>query len=485
MKSILKATAILSTSSLVTILIGLVSAKFYALFLGPSGVGFMGLLQSLLGLAVLVTGLGLGTGIVRMGAEALEQDDKSKTAALQQAAWLLFWSIGGVSALLLLFFRVPLSQAMLGSPEHAWSVVLVGVALLFTVASGLQVKILNAYQRVGVLAKWGILNSLFGTLVSVLFVWLWGVAAVPGALIASAVVGWLISSYFLHKEGMHRQRSSKQALLQAAASLVRFGLPYTASALVGTGISLLLPVVILHELGQEGVGFYRAAIAISVSYLGFLFTAMIQDYYPRLAAAPSSDHLRQLVAQQHRLVMILGVPIIFGALALAPYLITLVYSPAFYPATGMLEWQLIGDLFKFSSWILSLVILARSRSSVYFFVESVGGVSLLLCSWLAMRWWGLTGLGIGFLASYMIYFFTVALIVKREFGLTLSARNMSTLLVALAVALTIHALPLVGLENWRLPVSLAVACAFGLHSLLSLYAIWRESGSGSPAHIHA
>src|SRR5947209_8499677 len=76
MKSILKATAILSSGSLVSILVGLVSAKFSALLLGPSGVGYMGLLQSTLSLVVLVAGMGgISAGLVRAGARARAEEN--------------------------------------------------------------------------------------------------------------------------------------------------------------------------------------------------------------------------------------------------------------------------------------------------------------------------------------------------------------------------------------------------------------------------
>lgn len=476
MKSVLRATALLSTSSVVTILVGLVSAKVYAVLLGPSGIGFMGLLQSLLGLTGLIAGMGIGTGVVRLGAKALEAGETARVVALRSAAWVLFWSFGSLGVLLLTAFRAPVSALVLGAPEHGPEVVLMGVALLFTLASGLQIKILNAYHRVQALAKWGVLNSFLGTLVSLGAVWTWGVAGIPAAVIAGTVVSWLVSGVFLRQEvATPNVQPSRKEHLRAARDLLYFGLPFTASALVGTGVQFLLPSLILHELGREGVGFYRAAVAISVGYLGFLLTAMAQDYYPRVAAVRTNEELTATVNQQHWLVMTLGVPLILGALALAPFLVSLVYSNAFAPAVGVLEWQLLGALFQFSSWTMSFVILARSTSVTYFFTELVGGGSMLICSYVAMQWFGLTGLGIGFLASYMLYYLSVWLTVKRRFNFSLDVKNVAFLLTAVAAALFIQLLPGLGLQIWRFPVALALAALFGLRSLSNLYSIFRGS----------
>ena len=57
MKSIVRATASISGSSVSRILTGLVTAKFLAVLLGPVGYGLMGVLQSLVSLIGIVAGL--------------------------------------------------------------------------------------------------------------------------------------------------------------------------------------------------------------------------------------------------------------------------------------------------------------------------------------------------------------------------------------------------------------------------------------------
>src|SRR2546426_9836309 len=85
-KSILGATALLGGSSVVSILVGLVSVKVWAVLLGPSGLGLLGLLQSFLDLAVLVAGMGIGAGLVRSGANALARQGVAWGAAQRRGA---------------------------------------------------------------------------------------------------------------------------------------------------------------------------------------------------------------------------------------------------------------------------------------------------------------------------------------------------------------------------------------------------------------
>ena len=475
MKSILKATAMLGSVSLVSMVFGLLSAKIYAVWLGPQWLGYMGLLQSLVGIATLVASMGVTGGVVRAGAQALAQNEVRRMAALRRGAWLLCWTLGGLAVLCLVVLRVPVSRVMLGGAEHAGAVVLMSLALLLTLAAGLQLCLLNAHQRLGDLARIGLLNTVCGVGLSLLLIWRWREGGIVWAMIAGAGVNCAFSLYYLRTRlPPERVRLARAEVLDAARVLLRFGAPYTASMMVGAGVLMLVPVFVLHALGQDDVGFYRAASAVSITYLGFLLNTMAQDYYPRVSAASAQPlELSRLVNEQLRLVLLLAGPIILGMLALVPFLVPLIYSERFIPTVDLLEWQLIGDLFKFSSWTMSFVILARNGSSTFFMTELFGGTLLLTFSWLGMRWFGLAGLGIGFVLTSAAYCLLCWAILRRSVSLRLTTQNKLLFLTLFVMMLFVRALPYAGLGSLRTPLALALAALTGLGSL---YVIWGEVG---------
>jgi PST family polysaccharide transporter len=475
MLSILRATAMLGGSSLVSIFVGLFSAKALAVLVGPSGLGFLSLLQSLLGLALLISGMGVGAGLIRAGASALAREDHLQVAALRQAIRMLFWFLGGFSLVVLIALRAPISHAMLGSTEHSWSVVVVGAALLFSLASSLQTSLLNAYHRIGALARINVVNSLLGTGLTVLLVWLWREEGIVAAIVAGSALSLAISSYFLRREALPSTvLSSRRETIRSAKALLNFGVPYTGSIAVGTGVQFILPALVLHSLGAEGVGLHRAAASISGVYLGFLITAMGQDYYPRISAAGDQPAtLVFLVNQQFRLVMLLSVPMILGTLAIAPYLVPLIYTSGFSASVDILEWQLIGDLFKFTSWTMGYVVLVYAGSTTLFFVELVAGTTMLVMTWLGIQFFGLAGLGIGFLLTYMVHYVVVWAIVRRRIGLVWTGDNKRMFVAALLAASAGRVLSLAGLEAIRTPVALSLAL---IAAVSSFCVIWREVG---------
>jgi enterobacterial common antigen flippase len=480
-KSIVRATAILASGSAVSVAVGLVSAKVWALLVGPTGVGLLGLIHSAIGLGGIVAGMGLGTALVRSGAHALGQNDSTAAAALQRAASRATLVLAGLTAVVFYLLREPLALALLGDSEYAAGVIWLGLAVGLTIVAGVQLSTLNAHHRVSALARAAVLSSVSGAAVSLTVLWILrepGIvyAAVAPALTSAAVATWLVR----REVPRHTGSISAQEVRAATRSLFRFGVPFTASSLVGTGVQLFLPILVLHLLTAEHVGYYRAAMSLSVGYLGVLLTAMAQDYYPRVSAvAHDAGKLRELVNDQLRLITMIGAPIILLGLAFAPLIITIVYAPSFRPAAPVMEWQMLGNVFKFWSWTMSFVILARCGSSTFFFAEFIGGATMLLASWAGVMLWGLPGVGIGFVATYVVYLAVVWVIVRREIEMTITSQNLKLMGVSLFGTVTVLVL-----THADFPV-LSIVVALGFAAVLFLAGgstLWQELfGRGAPA----
>lgn len=462
-----RATAILSGSSMVSIIMSLITAKVMALYLQPVGYGYYGLLQNFVAIATLAAGVGMASGLVFAGAAAVTENNLRVIAALRRASWMIYWITAALAVLLCAIFRSRLSQWTLGSGSDGTIILLMSVPLLLQVAKNIHMGTLNAYHQVGALAKCALFGSVLVPCASIPLIVVYGARGIVPAIFADGLINCIIYRFFLRKAiGPNPIKPARTEIVHAARTLLKFGGPYTASMLVGTGTQLALPMIALHMLGAESVGYYRAATAISVGYLGFLVTAMGQDYFPRVSAAAGKPSvIVHLINEQHRLVMLIAVPVILGALAVVPFLVPLIYSREFIPSVKILEWQMIGDLFRFAGWTMSCAILAHSGAVKYLLTETISGVASVTCLWIWVRWCGLSGLGIGFLAAYMIYYFAVWLIARGEFPLKWTSYNKKAMLAGVGAAVLIRILPATPVAGLRTPVALALALAFGIPNL--------------------
>jgi hypothetical protein len=98
-------------------------------------------------------------------------------------------------------------------------------------------------------------------------------------------------------------------------------------------------------------------------------------------------------------------------------------------------------------------------------------MATLLTTWLFVRWFGLSGLGMSFLATYVIYYVFASVIIRREIPLTWTMGNKKMMMGGVTAALVVRILPYTRLSHFRTPIALALAMVIGIPSL---FILWRE-----------
>lgn len=445
MGSILRATVILGSGSVVGLIAGFLSNKAYAVWIGPDGVGLLGLFQSFLGITVIGAGMGLSSGLVRLGAPHVKDEaSNSQLFALRQAAWQIYRLTILIFTIIILAFSHPIAEHLLaGSP--VWGVGLLALGLALSLAAGVQIGLLNAYHRVGLLAQVTALSSIFGAVWGITLVWFWRENALPWVVLGVPLGQFVLSRIFLGRLRMPLNKANSRDIKAARIELLRFGLPFVASQLVGSVVQLGMPFLVLHQLGQDEVGYYRAAILFSTAYIGFLLNALGQDFYPRLSALQNKPRAFCATLDiQQRFVLLIGSPLVVVSLALAPLAVSVFFSSEFKPAVDILRWHLLGDLFRFVSWTLGYAVLAGLPNRAYLITETLGGVCLLTFSLWGMDRFGTSGLGVGWLLTYFCYLIVTGIAVAFGLRWRPSLTNVFLFLCAIGVATATVALPEVG-----------------------------------------
>lgn len=466
-----RAAVMLGGSSVVAIVSSLVLAKALAVVIGPAGVGTFGLLQVIVEFAVLVGGAGVSISVVDAITSARETSDRTQYVAARRGAVLLAWSLGFVVAAILFLSSDAIAQVIFGTKSVGDFIAFSALAVPLTIAGGVNVATLSSDGRVGAIALVRSAAVVVLATTTIVAVILLGLGGAPIGIVAAACTLWIGSSTALRLRGTIKAGHDLERLGRAVVSLLRFGLPYLASALVGTGVQLAIPMIVALSAGTEGAGIYRAATQISAGYVALVAAAMLQDYYPRMSAQRTdAEALTRLIDQQLRLVMCLTIPPILLGITFADVIVPVLYSSAFGPTAVILGWQLIGTILKIPSWTLAFALLARGRAVTYFSVELLAGVALLGTSVLGMAALGYSGLGVAVLATYVIYYAAVWLAVRRDLPLILTNAQ-RVLIGTVATVSVIETLPVIGLGQLRMPLALGLT---GL-SLLIVAAIGRRA----------
>lgn len=434
-KQILKATSIVGGSQVLSILIQIVRTKIIAVWLGPAGVGAIGLYQSTLGIVGTATGLGLGFSAVRDVAEAAGTGDQQRIGRTITILRRWVWLTGLLGMALLLFFREEFSLYAFKDTGHAFDFMILAIVPLFAALSGGQMAILQGVRRVGDMARAGILGTAAGLCITVPLYWLLGVQGIVPALVLAALAELVLSWYFARRIGMVPVKVTVRETATGGIGMIRLGLFTVLTGLLTTGTMYLLRIFISTKMGVDGVGQFQAAWSLSSTYAGLVLGAMGADYFPRLSAVHhDNEQVCRLVNEQTEIALLLAGPLIVGMTCFMDLIVTLFYSAKFGQSIDILLWQTIGNLLKVIAWPMGFVLLAKSKGGWLIFTELLWNMLLFGATQLGWNRMGLESAGFAFLISYCVCLFALFFICKRICGFAWSNKNIKLIVIYVTLA---------------------------------------------------
>ena len=282
-RAILKSTALLGGSSLITILVSMVKSKIMAVLLGPEGVGFLGVLTNLQSLIITVAGLGLTSSAVRELSHAIASGNERRIAATAKTIRTIVWLTGFLGLFITLIGARSFSKFSFNSYEYTAPIALMGISILLTVVSSGQSSILQGFRRIDLVAKINIIGAVLGALASIIcfyFLRLDGVVQVLSPPPVSLVFTW----FYSHKISIADTSYERAEYKNESKRLLALGLPIMLSGVLTTGTNYLIRAFLAREAGLGGVGQYQAAFSFASVLVNFVLAAMGTDYLPRLTA---------------------------------------------------------------------------------------------------------------------------------------------------------------------------------------------------------
>jgi O-antigen/teichoic acid export membrane protein len=449
---ILKSSALIGGSTAFNMLFGIVRTKAMALLLGPAGVGLLGIYSSIADLVRSLAGLGINSSGVRQIAEAVGSGDNERIACTVTTLRRVALYSGGMGAILLVLFCRPVSLWTFGDYTHAGAVALLALVAFFMDISEAQKALVQGMRRIADLARMNILGALYGTVFSIVIVYVWKAQGVVPSLICVAAMSIVTSWWYARKIGVEPISVTWAKAFAEASELVKLGVVFMATAVATLGAAYLVRLILLREMGLKEAGLYQAAWGLAGICISFILQAMGADFYPRLTAvANQKEECNRLVNEQVEVGFLMAGPAILGALSLAPLGIMLFYSAKFGGAVEILRWLCLGMFLRVLTWPMGFIVLARSERKIFFWSEILTNAGYVSLVWAGIKAFGLPGTGMAFFVLYVINGGMMFFIVNRLTGFVWSKPNQKLALVFM---------PLVGIvfTSWHLlpPVAAAV-----------------------------
>lgn len=397
------------------LLAALVVIKLVAWFAGPEGVGKLGQFMSLMSLLAVLAGGGISAGIVKYVAE-YRHDPQRLARLLAAALWYALCASILMGCLALLFSR-QLAQWLLDDPRYAGLIRVLAVAQLGIALVNYILAVINGFMDVRRLALIQVLGSLLSI---VMVIWLARWLHLYGALLALIVsqllwlvVGlpaWWRSPYF--QRSMLRLRFDREMTMRLAA----FSVMTLTAALVSPLVNIAVRDHLALQLGWQQVGYWQAVSKVSDAYLLFLTAAINIYYLPKLASIGERASLVAELRNAYRYILPVVVVLAAAVYVLRDWVTRLLFSADFAPANALYGPQLVGDVIKIASFILSYVMLAKAMTRLFVISECVFAASYLALVYVFTAHFGLVGAMYAFAANYLGYLVFNVLVVRHYLG---------------------------------------------------------------------
>jgi O-antigen/teichoic acid export membrane protein len=229
--------------------------------------------------------------------------------------------------------------------------------------------------------------------------------AIPIFVIAIPLATFIVGHIYVAR--LPRIASPRKGLPDMAAQwsiMARIGVAFMAASLVSAIGQLLVRTTIQRELGSESLGYLQASWAISMSYLGFILSAMGTDYYPRLTGSINdAPNARKIVNEQSEVCILLAAPVLLLMLAFSPWLMQILYSSEFQASVAIFRWQVLGDVLKIVSWPLGFVALAKGNGRAVLLSEIAVMLVFVAVTWTLVPIFGVSAAGIGYFCMYLAH----------------------------------------------------------------------------------
>jgi PST family polysaccharide transporter len=387
--------------------------KLLAIYVGPLGYAVLGQFQNAVTMITTFASGAINTGVTKYTAEHYDNE------ILQQKVWstacLIALCGSFVSAILLIGFSKSLALWFL-KDAHYWGVFCIfAIMLVFFVLNALLLAILNGKKEIKRYVVANISGSLFALLITTLLAIRFGLY---GALIALSIyqsltffitlmlcyrADWFKISYFFHAFDK-----------KIAKNLAKYTLMALSTATCVPISHILIRQYLGVTFSWEVAGYWEAMWRLSAAYLMLVTTTLSVYYLPKLSELRNPTAIKKEILLVYKFILPLAMISAVLMYYLRDFIITLLFTPEFYPVRKLFLGQVIGDVLKIGSWILSFVMLGKAMIKEFILTEILFSASFYLAVVWLTKLFGFEGISYAYAFNYLAYWIVLYFLIFRH-----------------------------------------------------------------------
>ena len=409
---IVKVFSLNAIATLVRMCAGMISVKIIALIIGPSGVALLGQLNNFNTILLGMANGGINSGITKYVSEY--KNDDSEIKRFLSNALRITMICSAIVGILLIVGCIPLSKLIFLTEDYYYVFVVFGFTIFLYTLNSLFISILNGYKKFKKYVRINVLGTIFGIVYSVSLVFFFGLS---GALINAVTyqsIVFVVTLWMCRKEKwLTKEFLGMQLEITIVKKYLRFSVMTLTTLALLPVCQLLLRGYVISNISAVQAGLWEGMNRISFMYLNVITTAFTVYYLPRLSEISNPHELNHEIMKCYKVILPILLCISLSIYLLRHFILWLLFSPEFYDMESLFGWQLTGDFFKISSWLLSFVMVAKAKMKLFVISEIIFNSSYIVLCFLFLDSNGVVGLNQGYLCNYILYFVAMFVIYRK------------------------------------------------------------------------
>lgn len=398
--------------------IAIVKNKLVAILIGPEGMGLLGIFNSTIQMVQTGAGLGINQSAVRDVAEAKGSGEHERVSRIIKVTNRIVLFTGLLGCLVTLILSHYLSVWTLGGTTYTLSYCVLSAVVALNIINEGKQALLKGARHLRALAYASMIGTVVGLVTAVPLYYFFGKDGIIPELLIASILALVVSQCFVKRIPAEPVILTLKETFEEAQPMIRMGVALMFVTLLGTITSFAVNAFIRSQGGLTDVGYFSAGSNILNAYFGMIITALMTDYYPRIAAVnQDNEKVQDELNKQSMVSVVLCCPLIVLFIALMPLFVNILYSREFMPTLEYLRFGIFWTVITISSNQVDMILVAKNNSRVFMIISViVRAVQLVLCIVL-YKYFGLLGLGISYCLLGVLHMVIMTTVVQRLYGI--------------------------------------------------------------------
>jgi PST family polysaccharide transporter len=433
---IFSAFRLLFSATFLTMALGIATNKAIALGAGPDGIAFIGLYRNLINTLVSVLSVGMTTVVVQKMSTSSEEE---VSELVQNVLCVLMFQLLVILLLAFFFSRfisgLLFSSAVAASHEFDIKIVLlmaIGVLVMQTMTTLLNGKV--NVKRITVI---NVATSL-ATFVMVLPLLKLGNTGLAIMVGSGSLVGALIATVYASEVfNLHLSSLKFTINLRKNFSSLPISSYLIIHPILMTGSFTIIQVIINRFYGLNDLGYYNALLTIESASLAVIMSSLRTYYLPTLGQIKNQQEKEDFVNKIITMILISLLPLTAGLILGSKYVLWILYSDKFSPASTLVSLQSMAMLIHAYTWCYAYFLNHKARYGVYLLLDAIWAALLVGGTWfVSVNGYNLTSVVVNYLFACTVMFSMYLFVILRLYGRRmLQARNIKLGLTTLLLVL--------------------------------------------------